>query len=213
MSSSIPVIEVSDDADTFCIGCPYGKVNTLYSVYGHNVRTELFIVFVMPPFTYKVEVKVRKHRQKAIGVIKFRRLSFMRFNLERIKEDTFFVDYCLEETGIMDFFHWIGFLFFHVYYPCFLSFRKKSTYCLLVLSINAVHAENLKWVPVISLDNKSYLFFKILFRHSFFQSPNTFFIKFTPCSLCRSSLFLSFWLVQNLSCDPEQVGRIPDKRE
>jgi len=37
-------------------------------------------------------------------------------------------------------------------------------------------------------------------------------INFTPCDLCRSSLFLSFWLlsslcrgsVQNLSCDPEQ---------
>jgi hypothetical protein len=28
-------------------------------------------------------------------------------------------------------------------------------------------------------------------------------INFTPCGLCRSSLFLSFWLVQNLSCDPE----------
>jgi len=34
-----------------------------------------------------------------------------------------------------------------------------------------------------------------------------------PCGLCRRSIFLSFWLVQNLSCDPEQVGRIPDKRE
>src|SRR4030042_5029124 len=37
-------------------------------------------------------------------------------------------------------------------------------------------------------------------------------INFTPCGLCRSSLFLSFWLlsslcrgsVQNLSCDSEQ---------
>ena len=37
-------------------------------------------------------------------------------------------------------------------------------------------------------------------------------MNFTPCGLCRSSL-LSFWLVQNLSCIPEQVGRIPDKRE
>src|SRR4030042_3637036 len=165
MSSSIPVIEVSDNADALCIGCPYSKMDTFYAVYCHDGRAELFIVFVMPPFTYKVEVKVRKHRQKAIGVIKFRRLSFMRFNLERIKEDTFFVDYCLEETGIMDFFHWIGFLFFHVYYPCFLGLRQKSTYCLLVLSINAVHAENLKWVPVISLDNKLYLFFQFFSGH------------------------------------------------
>jgi len=38
-------------------------------------------------------------------------------------------------------------------------------------------------------------------------------INFTPYGLCRSSLFLSFWLLQNLSCVPEQLGRIPDKRE
>src|SRR4030042_6921840 len=42
-------------------------------------------------------------------------------------------------------------------------------------------------------------------------------INFTPCGLCRSSLFLSFWLlsslcrgsVQNLSCDPEQSEGFP----
>jgi hypothetical protein len=35
------------------------------------------------------------------------------------------------------------------------------------------------------------------------------FTNFTPCGLCRSSLFLSFWLVQNLSCDPEQSEGFP----
>jgi len=41
-------------------------------------------------------------------------------------------------------------------------------------------------------------------------------INFTPCGLCRSSLFLSFWLVQsestrteNLSCDLEQSEGFP----
>src|SRR4030043_316806 len=104
MSSAIPVIEASDDADAFCIGCPNSEMNTFYTVYGHDVRAELFIVFVMPPLTYKEDVKVGKH-------------------------------------------------------------RKKSTYCLLILSINAVHAENLKWVPVISLDNKLYLFFQFFSGH------------------------------------------------
>jgi len=35
------------------------------------------------------------------------------------------------------------------------------------------------------------------------------YINITPCGLCRSSLFLSFWLVQNLSCDPEQSEGFP----
>jgi hypothetical protein len=39
------------------------------------------------------------------------------------------------------------------------------------------------------------------------------FINFTPCGLCRSSLFLSFWLVQNLFPKAFGIGRIPDKRE
>jgi len=37
-------------------------------------------------------------------------------------------------------------------------------------------------------------------------------INFTPCDLCRSSLFLSFWLVQNLSCDPEQSEGFSPRR-
>src|SRR4030043_994824 len=35
-----------------------------------------------------------------------------------------------------------------------------------------------------------------------------FFINLTPFVLCGSSLFLSFWLVQNLSSGLEQFGRI-----
>ena len=50
-----------------------------------------------------------------------------------------------------------------------------------------------------------------------FTQQVTFFINCTPCGICRSSLFLSYWLlsslcrgsVQNLSCDLEQSEGFP----
>ena len=45
--SSVPVIERTDYAYAFCIGCPYSKGNAVRTVNIAQVSTELFIYFVM----------------------------------------------------------------------------------------------------------------------------------------------------------------------
>ncbi len=71
MTPRIPEIEIADDADAAGIRREHHKSDAIDAVQRHRMRAELVIEPLMGAFTEQIQIEVRQHRWKAVGVLKF----------------------------------------------------------------------------------------------------------------------------------------------
>ena len=69
MAASIPVIEISDDADALGSGCPDSKAYTTDTVQLYAVGTQYPVDVPVTAFTEQVQVKVGYLWREAVGVV------------------------------------------------------------------------------------------------------------------------------------------------
>ena len=69
MHPAVPVVKISDYADSQCRRCPYRKGSSSYSVQHHGVRSQLFVNSIMNPVFKLVRILSGDERFKAIGFL------------------------------------------------------------------------------------------------------------------------------------------------
>ena len=68
ITTSVPVIEISDNRNSFRIGRPYGKKRSLHAIHCHGMCTQLLVDPVMLTFIEPADVDGIDHRLKDIGI-------------------------------------------------------------------------------------------------------------------------------------------------
>ena len=58
MCRAVPIIEISNNRNSFGIRCPYGKVNTLLSINDRLVGPQLFIGPQVRPLAEQMQIQV-----------------------------------------------------------------------------------------------------------------------------------------------------------
>lgn len=86
IDAAVPVVEISDHADTFGIGSPDGKTDAFDPVHFGGMGTKFFIHLKMISLREKIDIHIAEERRKTIRVFRFINASHIIFNSEFVSE-------------------------------------------------------------------------------------------------------------------------------
>ena len=84
MAAAVPHIKITDHTDTHGTRCPYGKINTVYTVNGHRMRTHFAVYIIIDSCVKLFQFCVCKLRRKCVWILQFLRCPVIVSNLQEI---------------------------------------------------------------------------------------------------------------------------------
>ena len=69
MPPCIPEIEIADDADPLRVGRQHDEGHPLDAIQHQRMRAELVVKPLMGAFAQEIQVEIRQHRRKAVGIV------------------------------------------------------------------------------------------------------------------------------------------------
>src|SRR5882724_1879641 len=84
MDTAVPAVEVADNADTFCAGSPYRKMNAANAFESDDMGTEFFISVVVAAFTHQVKIKLAQNNWEGIRIEYFKGIARVHTSLNLV---------------------------------------------------------------------------------------------------------------------------------
>lgn len=102
MPSTVPVIEVADDADALCIGGPDGECGSLDAVHLAELRSEMVVELPKLAFAEEVRVELAEHAAEAVGVFFCEDCATFEGVFESVVFGESVGAFCFEDAGALD---------------------------------------------------------------------------------------------------------------
>ena len=84
IAAAVPHVKITDHTDTHGTRCPYGKINTVYAVNGHRMRTHFAIYIIIDSCVKLFQFCVCKLRRECVWILQFLRCPVIVSNLQEI---------------------------------------------------------------------------------------------------------------------------------